>query len=153
MYISRSSTHNKGGPLHEYLKVCLHLTTISVVDDCGLHFSLLVLVLRDKGKSVLMTLLAQLCFKMQSKVLAMVSLLWLSFVCSYSVALRENFKAKAWERICKRSLILDKLPTRIHESAFIYYADATMGETIIKDKSNNDLLSYSPPTLIGAGHQ
>ena len=31
------------------------------------------------------------------------------------MALGENFKAKAWERIGKRQLLLDKFITRIHK--------------------------------------
>jgi hypothetical protein len=36
--------------------------------------------------------------------------LWLNFVCSYYVAPGENFKAKTWEKICTRQLILDNFP-------------------------------------------
>ena len=30
------------------------------------------------------------------------------FVCSYCMALGETFKAKTWERICRRQLLSDK---------------------------------------------
>ena len=44
--------------------------------------------------------------------------LWFYFVCGYYVALGENFEAKAWERICRRQLLLDNLWTRIHRLFF-----------------------------------
>ena len=42
------------------------------------------------------------------------NVLWFYSVCSYYVARGENYKAKAWERICRRNSLLDKLSTRTH---------------------------------------
>ena len=47
--------------------------------------------------------------------MVVVYFLWFYFVCNYYVAPGENFKAKAWERVCRRQLLLDKLSTRIHK--------------------------------------
>ena len=33
----------------------------------------------------------------------------------HCVAMGENFKAKAWESVCSRQLLLDKLCTRIYK--------------------------------------
>ena len=41
-----------------------------------------------------------------------VCFLWFCFVCSYYMAVGENFKAIAWGRICRRQLLLDKISTR-----------------------------------------
>jgi hypothetical protein len=39
--------------------------------------------------------------------------LWLYFVCNYYVALGGNFKAKPWEKICKRQLLYDNYSTKV----------------------------------------
>ena len=45
--------------------------------------------------------------------MVVVYFLWFYFLCSYYVAPGENFKAKAWGRIWRQSL-LDELCTRDH---------------------------------------
>ena len=41
--------------------------------------------------------------------MVVVSFFWLYFVNSFYVAPRENFKAHAWETICRRQSLLDRL--------------------------------------------
>ena len=53
----------------------------------------------------------------------------------FTLALGENFKTKAWERICRRQLLLDKLSTRIHKSFLSTLRIAPIGRTIIEVKS------------------
>ena len=43
--------------------------------------------------------------------IVVVCFLWVYFVCSYYLAAGENFKAKAWGRICRRQSFLDKIST------------------------------------------
>ena len=59
-----------------------------------------------------------------------VCFLWFYFVCNYYVALEENFKAKAWEKICRRQPLLDKLSTRIHK---LFVSHSTMDCTKRRD--------------------
>lgn len=62
--------------------------------------------------------------------MVVVYLLWYNF-CSYYVAPGENFEVKAWERICRRQLLLDKIPTSIHYSFFFTPQFAPIRGTII----------------------
>ena len=64
-----------------------------------------------------------------------VYVLWYYSVGSYYVAPGENFKAKAWERICRRQLLLHKLFTRNYILFFFTPQLAPMGRTIIEVKS------------------
>lgn len=50
------------------------------------------------------------------------------------VALGKYFTAKAWDKICRRLLLWDNLPTRIHKSVCLHSELEPMGETIVEDK-------------------
>lgn len=57
------------------------------------------------------------------------------FVCSYCVAPGENFKAQAWDNICRRQSLLDKLSTGIHLMFVSSSWTGPIGRKIIKAKS------------------
>lgn len=57
---------------------------------------------------------------------------WLSFVIFWLN--QKNLKPKAWERICRRPLLLDKLFTRIHELFLFTPEFAPIVATIIEVK-------------------
>ena len=51
-------------------------------------------------------------------------------------------QAKAWERICRRWLLLDNLSTIIHISACLHSMEWLMGEIIIEENSALQLLRW-----------
>ena len=65
--------------------------------------------------------------------------LWLDFVCMYYVARGKNFKARAWERIYRRQLLLDILSTKIHKLLVSTPQIAPIGGTIVEIKSTLQL--------------
>ena len=71
--------------------------------------------------------------------MVVVYFLWFYFVCSFYVALRETFKAKAWERICRRQVFLDKISTRIHKLLLSSLQIAPVGGKIIEVNSTLQL--------------
>lgn len=81
-------------------KVCLHITIILVVDDCGL-FCFNIFLNDMEGKCVLMTTTSTYLLDYNTKC-SWEQWRWLQFnfvlyfVCGYYVALGEKFKAKAW---------------------------------------------------------
>ena len=91
--------------------------------------------------------LAQLWYKVQLGVVAVmvgVYFLWFYFVCSYYVAPGGNFKAKAWERICRRQwLLLDIISTRMHKLFVSTAWIAPIGGTIIQVKIHSLTTSSS----------
>ena len=59
---------------------------------------------------------------------------WLHFVFSYYVAPGDKFKTKAWKRICRRQLFLDKHSLESIISLSPFHGIAPIGETIIEVK-------------------
>ena len=67
--------------------------------------------------------------------MVVVYFLWFYFICKCYVAPGENSKAKAWERVCKRQLLLDKLSTRIHKLFVLIPRIAPVGGMTMEVKS------------------
>ena len=65
--------------------------------------------------------------------------LWSYCVRSYYVAPEENFRAKAWEWICRRLSLLDKLSTRIQETFASTPRIALIAGSVIEVKSTLQL--------------
>ena len=109
--------HSSPNLVGERLQLHLHTTTVLVVHGCSLLS--LVLFLRDKEeKAALQTATTTTTLTCPTMIQGVVGsncygvayFLWLNFVCSYYVAPGENFKARTWEKIWMRQLILDNFP-------------------------------------------
>jgi hypothetical protein len=73
-------------------------------------------------------------------IMVVVYFLWVYFVCSYYATPGENFKTKAWERICRKQILFDKCCSRIHELFISTPWIAPTGGTIIEVKIHSSTM-------------
>ena len=98
------------------LKVQLHTTTISVV-VLVVHFLWLYFwgALMTTTTTTTLPCSTTIQGVIGGSAMVVIYFLGFNFACSYSLVLRENFKAKAWESTSSKNFHLDELSTRIHE--------------------------------------
>jgi hypothetical protein len=84
---------------------------------------------------------------------SLLSLVLVFLVLRYYVASGENFKAKGWEKVCRRQFLFNKLSTRMYKFTRIYKKNlnstaeiAPIGETI--NSNSNIVVSISTTYLV-----